>query len=94
MSNLIDRESAVCALMSLIVPLEEYHDFNHGINDACVEIMKLPSAEPEIIYCKNCKYCDTNISPDGNEIYWICKYWDGGTDADGFCHNAERRTNE
>lgn len=47
MSNLIDRESAFCALMSLIVPLEEYHDFNQGVNNSCVAIMELPSTEPD-----------------------------------------------
>lgn len=50
----------------------------------------LPSAEPEIIRCKDCKWCVEHYDTDGDP-YWICKNWDGGTDADGFCHEAEKR---
>jgi len=52
----------------------------------------LPSAETEIIRCKYCKWCAEHHDIDGNVPYWICKNWDGGTDADGFCYEAERRT--
>lgn len=104
MKDKIYRQDAIDALAGQM-PLSYTPDGSHPADQVifmaqeiyvdCIEtIKKLLSAEPEIIYCKNCKYCDTNISPDGNEIYWICKYWDGGTDADGFCHNAERRTDE
>ena len=55
-------------------------------------IPALPSAEPEIIRCKDCKWCVEDYYTDGNIPYWICKNWDGGTDADGFCYEAERRT--
>ena len=50
----------------------------------------LPSAEPKIIRCKDCKWCVEHYDTVGNP-YWICKNWDGGTDADGFCHEAEKR---
>ncbi len=83
MSDLIDRESAICALISLIVPLEEYHDFNHGINDACVEIMKLSPAEPEIIRCGDCRHnrsCEIQYHAQAGDLF--------------YCGAAERRTNE
>lgn len=50
-----------------------------------------PSAEPEIIRCKDCKYMTEHYDTDGNAPYWACSEWDAGTDYDGFCHYAERR---
>lgn len=58
------------------------------------KLKKVPPAEPEIIRCKDCKWCVEHYDTDGNAPYWICKNWDGGTDADGFCYEAERRTDE
>lgn len=53
---------------------------------------ELPSAQPEIIRCKDCKWCIEHYDTRENAPYWVCKNWDGGTEADGFCHEAERRT--
>ena len=51
---------------------------------------KLPSAQPEIIRCKDCRYYQ-----DNNDSYphINCK-WDANEtpDADDFCSGAERRT--
>ena len=47
-------------------------------------------AQDKIVHCKDCKWGDADCTPDGNEIYWVCKNWDGGTDADGFCYEGER----
>lgn len=52
------------------------------------------AAEPEIIRCKDCKYMTEHYDTDGNAPYWTCSEWDSGTDYDGFCHYAERRTDE
>lgn len=65
-----------------------------SFTECYITILKLPSAEPEIIRCKDCKWCVEHYDTDGNVPYWICKNWDGGTDADGFCYEAERRTDE
>lgn len=43
-----------------------------------------------IVYCKDCRYCTEYFDRDGYS-YWECAEWDGGTDADGFCHYGERR---
>lgn len=56
------------------------------------DLEKLPTAEPEIIRCKDCKWCVEHYDTRENAPYWVCKNWDGGTEADGFCHEAERRT--
>lgn len=50
--------------------------------------------QPEIIRCKDCKYITEHYDTDGNAPYWTCSEWDSGTDYDGFCHYAERRTDE
>lgn len=47
--------------------------------------------QPEIIRCKDCKWRVEHYDTDGNAPYWICKNWYGGTDADGFCYEGERR---
>lgn len=57
-------------------------------------IEDLPSAQPEIIRCKDCKYITEHYDTDGNVPYWTCSEWDSGTDYDGFCHYAERRTDD
>ena len=57
-------------------------------------ISMLSSAQPEIIRCKDCKWSVEHYDTDGNAPYWICNNWDGGTDEDGFCYEAERRTYE
>lgn len=56
-----------------------------------VSIDELPSVQPEIIRCKDCKWCSEHYDTDGNVPYWVCINWDAGTDADGFCHEAELR---
>ena len=54
------------------------------------QIKELPSAEPQIIYCKDCKHRDN---------YGCCKHWKGlamgdipiATDDNNFCSHAKRR---
>ena len=43
----------------------------------------------DIVKCKDCRYCTEYYDRDGYP-YWECAEWDGGTDADGFCHYGER----
>lgn len=45
----------------------------------------------KVIRCKDCKWCSEHYDTDGNVPYWVCINWDAGTDADGFCHEAELR---
>lgn len=46
------------------------------------------------VRCKDCKYMTEHYDTDGNVPYWICSEWDSGTDYDGFCHLAERRSDD
>lgn len=45
----------------------------------------------ELVRCRDCKWCVEDYGTDGNVPYWVCKNWDGGTDADGYCYVGERR---
>ena len=47
-NDLIERQAAIDLAHELIVPNEyKYGLYNQAINNYCVEIMNLPSAEPE-----------------------------------------------
>lgn len=66
--------------------------------EPCIVVMAIEeaptvNAEP-VVRCKDCKYMTEHCYTDGNAPYWTCSEWDSGTDYDGFCHYAERRTDE
>lgn len=92
MNDLISRQAAIDALKRDEAYDEDIPNRADGVRDAIITIMGLPSAQPEIIRCKDCKYMTEHYDTDGNAPYWICSEWDSGTDYDGFCHYAERRT--
>ena len=83
--DLISRQAAIDAIMGQ--PPEPHYPSWYA-----AQIEKLPSAQPEIIRCKDCRYYQ-----DNNDGYphINCK-WDANEtpDADDFCSGAERRTNE
>ena len=77
-----------------------YDDWNQGASTTwanafseCAEMIRnLPSAEPELHYCRECKWsrCHINVDKYGNsETYWWCLNWDGGTDEEGYCYEWE-----
>ena len=57
--------------------------------DEIEEIKALPSAEPVIIYCKDCKHW----YPDA-DTGMACEFTNMSQPDDGFCNWAERRTDE
>ena len=85
MEDLISRQDAIEAVQNRHMMLNKEKVLL--IND----LEKLPSAQPEIVRCKDCKYMTEHYDTDGNVPYWTCSEWDSGTDYDGFCHYAERR---
>ena len=63
-------------------------------------IDELPSAQPDIIHCKDCAYCDSDVvdAPYGmtKKIFWCDRLYAGANenlvvDPDDFCSWAERR---
>ena len=69
-------------------PQEWNDDYEKGFTDALNKVLALPSAQPEIIRCKDCKYRYIE-----NEI-WTCPFGLAGG-PDFYCgYGAERRTDE
>ena len=92
MSDLISRQAAIDAL-SHMMDTDGFRD-GWAVSRANVDCMlrSLPSAQPEIIRCKDCKYMTEHYDTDGN-LYWTCDEWDSVTEYYGLCcHYAERRT--
>lgn len=106
MSDLIDRQAAIDAVCMEWCGVK-HQDCKHSFDvekddyywcDGCETVLRtlpdLPSAEPEIIRCRDCKFW-THIKRTNR--YW-CKTNDGLYDLnpspDDFCSRAERRTDE
>ena len=86
----IDRQAAVDGLWSLDVELRPSALY------AILDMLKgLPPAQPEIIYCGDCRYKDDGIDEDGIPFLKCLNGRSyGGTRINDFCSWAERRTNE
>lgn len=64
----------------------------YALNWCINTIRDLPSAQPEIIHCKECKY-----GVQDEDKRWYCRGLGcqvGEADGSGFCADAERRTDE
>ena len=63
-----------------------------SVGEAIIRIEQLPPAQPEIIYCEDCKYKDDGIDEDGIP-FLKCLHGRsyGGTRINDFCSWAERR---
>ena len=84
------------AVLDIIQKLPDVHMIGLICRDEVIdEITALPSAQPEIIRCKDCKhYQETTLSyNDGSPVY-DCPYSYGWAKEDGFCDMAERREDE
>jgi hypothetical protein len=81
-SDLIDRREAIDAIE--ITPFDDYGDYMR----ARELIEALPSAQPEIIRCKDCKYYLL-----GNDDQFYCFKHDDDIlwQDDSFCSFAERK---
>ena len=101
MSELISKNKAITAL----VFSEETKDIKCGDMKKVLNVLKkLPSAESEIIHCKNCKHRESNDCPMYYEEWIEIDEGDGYFDTDniihdwttdeGFCYFAELRGKE
>ena len=86
--ELISRQSAIDVVQNRHMMLSKEKVLL--IND----LEKLPSAEPQIIRCKDCKNWDTTWTNDFSPNYHYCPMVDGVRKEDWFCADAERRTDE
>ena len=91
MSDLISRQAAIDALTALEEPAPTARHLS-AIYDCEDAIKALPSAQPEIIHCKECKY-----GVQDEDKRWYCRSLGcqiGNEDGSGYCADAERREDE
>ena len=96
MQDLISRQVAIEALRKYIAvnknPNHDARIWEEGMNCALTVIGALPSAQTEIIHCKECKY-----GVQDKDEWWYCREFGcqvGEENGSGFCAEAERRTDE
>lgn len=102
MKDLIERQAAIDALCNDKC-MEEGRWRDDGVCKPVMRIMALPSAQPEIIRCGDCKHRYTDECPmrhvervaydDDGYIEYDDVVEDYTCD-DGFCHKSERRTDD
>ena len=91
MRDLISRQAAIEAVkhitssMSVCINTDECHGMKRMQRQAVIELANLPSAQPEIIRCKDCKY-------RGGLSGCYCDIVEKMVGVDNFCSWAERRT--
>lgn len=89
MTDLISRQAAIEAVEDVIrpyIPTLRRYEEKIPLNLAWA-IMRLPSAQTEIVRCKDCKYHDDE---EPGAVY--CPDWVGGwVSEDFFCAGGERR---
>ena len=85
MSDLIDRQAAIDAINHICPVDTEYDCTLLDRVDVRYALSDLPSAEPEIVHCKDCKY----YNPIG-----VCIEMSSAVCENSFCCWAERRTDE
>lgn len=73
------------------------------IESVKITIGEMPSAQPDIVRCTDCAYCDSDVvdAPYGmtKKIFWCDRLYAGANenlvvDQDDFCSWAERREDE
>lgn len=88
----IDAVAELVSSMSVCISVDECHGMKRMQGMAVRALDNLPSAQPEIIRCKDCRwgreacgniecFADTNVPPEYHGYDW-------------FCGNAERRTDD
>ena len=91
MRDLISRQAAIDAVKELCEHYTPTKSVTHPHMDFVIEeLQNLPSAQPEIIRCKDCRefrrWIDTDIT--------FCDLTESERDALDFCSRAERRQDE
>ncbi len=96
--DLIERKAAIDALKAKAVPLykdpgcNDIWERDRTLDNAIDVIRGLPSAQPKIIYCGDCRYKDDGIDEDGIPfLKCINGRSYGGTRINDFCSWGERK---
>lgn len=90
MRDLISRQAAIAEIARWIGYIDE-----DMIGRIQIGLKKLPSAQPEIVRCKDCMHYGTYYRGNESEpvITHLCKWrLDRTMEPDDYCSHAERRT--
>ena len=90
MKDMIERQAAIDALAKLVpyaICDASTESYTNGLTDAYNLICQLPSAQPEIIRCKECKKWNVY----GNRGEGWCDEWKEMLMDICFCSSAKRR---
>lgn len=89
MNDLIDKLS-VCEILADIYPTDGEKVVGvERIDKAYEAVLTLPSAQPEIIRCKDCKYWNPYYAECEGIGNWFG--FEGAWSENGYCYKAERR---
>ena len=88
----ISRQAAIEEVRKLAISLYGY-DSTNIISCAIYRLQNIPSAQPEIIRCKDCKHGSPN-GKYGCRVYHYRRYETHDMKPDDFCSYAERRIDE
>lgn len=87
MSDLINRESAIVRACAAIK--DDYVAY-----DVVQALKAMPSAQPEIIRCRDCRFYEWMSNRVPEEQTWYCHNWNAETGKDDYCSYAERRQDD
>ena len=86
-------ETHACDLISRKAAIDSFKADDDGslwkMDDIVYRLEQMPSAQPEIIHCRDCEYGEHD-----DYGYWYCRGFGcavGDTDGSGYCSKAERR---
>lgn len=102
MGRLLDEDIVIDAVQQHREGVLGGYEYDEGVafvyaaaHNHIIEVVKqLPSAQPEIIHCRDCKNWDTTWQNDWAKNYHYCPLIDGTRNGDWYCADAERRTDE
>ena len=96
MDDLISRQAAIDALRASAKKYTGFMEMEMYTDDDAVEAIEgLPSAQPEIIHCRDCKHWQSEEYIGNNNVHTPniaslpCKNWLTG--GDWYCGSAERK---
>ena len=86
MSDLISRQAAIEEIKAVF----EWHD-TVTMERMVEHFNNLPSTQPDIIRCKECRYYEWMNNRVPAEQTWFCHNWNAETGKDDYCSYAERQ---
>lgn len=85
MSNLIDRQAAIEAFRKELCTTDVHREYAISFEGAKRILTAVPSAQPDILTCEDCKYADDKPISDGR--HWCSLHGSFMY----YCSRAERR---